>query len=453
MSFITADRVLETTVAPGTGNVTLGGAVSGYRSFASVATANGDMFTYVIAAGANWETGIGTRLSSTSFSRSVLTSSNGNSLVNFSGTCEVWIDWTHDFISAIGGGDNNMILNSAMAVDQAHNGNLVTGGGYILDQWQVLFTGGPVASGQQNQGGPGTYGSIRDFLRVSVTTAAGALAAGAYLGILQPIEGWRCRGMNMGFTNNNFMSLGFWFRSNLLTGTFGGSITNSALNRSYVFSFTVNTANTFEYKTIIIPQDNTGSWVIDNGTGMNVNIALAVGSTFQTAPGSWVAGNFNGPTGMTNGASSTSNTFDLTGVTLRPGNIPTSERQSNAMMRLFDHELLLCQRYWEKTYDHQTIPGSVTNNGMKFWQYTSSAAITAFGAWNIDWKVRKRAAPTVTYYSPNTGATGKFYDGTSDQNAATSFGPSETGVVWNGTTGTNSTVPQWRIHAVADARL
>jgi hypothetical protein len=93
MAFTIGDRVLETTITTGTGTITLAGAVSGYRAFSTIATVNGDLFYYTIAGGTEWEVGIGTRASSTTFTRSVLSSSNAGALVNFSaGTKEVWMD-------------------------------------------------------------------------------------------------------------------------------------------------------------------------------------------------------------------------------------------------------------------------------------------------------------------------------------------------------------------------
>lgn len=95
MGFVTGDRVKETTTTTGTGTITLAGAVTGYRTFASVATANGDTFRYCISSsgGSEWEVGIGTRASSTTFTRDViLSSSNSNAVVNLSsGTKDVFL--------------------------------------------------------------------------------------------------------------------------------------------------------------------------------------------------------------------------------------------------------------------------------------------------------------------------------------------------------------------------
>ena len=96
MALIQADRVKETTVSPGTGNASLAGAVTGYRTFASVMTTN-DLCYYTIAdqTGANWEVGIGTYLGGNTLGRTtILASSNAGSTVNFStGTQDVFITY------------------------------------------------------------------------------------------------------------------------------------------------------------------------------------------------------------------------------------------------------------------------------------------------------------------------------------------------------------------------
>lgn len=87
-----SDRIRETSTTTGTGTITLAGAVSGYRTFSSVA-ATGDSVYYVITLGTEWEVGLGTMASSTTLSRdTVLSSSNSNAAVNFSaGTKDVFM--------------------------------------------------------------------------------------------------------------------------------------------------------------------------------------------------------------------------------------------------------------------------------------------------------------------------------------------------------------------------
>lgn len=102
MSFITADRVKETTTTTGTGNVTLAGAVSQFKAFSAVC-ANGDTFHYAIVGqtGTEWEVGLGTYVSATpAVNRTtVLASSNSNAAVSFSaGTKDVFITIAADTV-------------------------------------------------------------------------------------------------------------------------------------------------------------------------------------------------------------------------------------------------------------------------------------------------------------------------------------------------------------------
>lgn len=91
---ISHDRVKETTTTTGTGNVTLLGAVAGFVAFGARYVV-GEKFAYAIVGGTEWETGIGTMLTSATFSRQVAESSNADALVNFgAGTKEVWMDLT-----------------------------------------------------------------------------------------------------------------------------------------------------------------------------------------------------------------------------------------------------------------------------------------------------------------------------------------------------------------------
>ena len=97
MALVLKDRVKETTTTTGTGTITLAGAVSGFQSFSSIG--NGNTTYYTIAGGTEWEVGLGTYTSSSNtLSRdTVLSSSNGGSLVNFSaGTKDVFVTYPAD---------------------------------------------------------------------------------------------------------------------------------------------------------------------------------------------------------------------------------------------------------------------------------------------------------------------------------------------------------------------
>lgn len=98
------DRIKETTTTTGTGNITLGGAVTNYRSFSSVVS-SGATCNYVIenTTAAEWECGIGTMSGTSTLVRTTVTaSSNNNSAVNFSsGTKNIWIDATANYLNSL----------------------------------------------------------------------------------------------------------------------------------------------------------------------------------------------------------------------------------------------------------------------------------------------------------------------------------------------------------------
>jgi hypothetical protein len=96
MALVLADRVKETTTTTGTGTVTLAGVSAGYQSFAAIGNGNTTYYTISGQTTSEWEVGIGTYTSSgTTLSRTtVLSSSTGGSLVNFSaGTKDVFVTY------------------------------------------------------------------------------------------------------------------------------------------------------------------------------------------------------------------------------------------------------------------------------------------------------------------------------------------------------------------------
>jgi hypothetical protein len=137
--------------------------------------------------------------------------------------------------------------------------------------------------------------------------------------------------------------LSFWVRSSL-TGTFGGSLQNSAASRSYPFSYTISTANTWEQKTITVAGDTTGTWIgATSGVGLTVNLGLGVGSTYSGTASAWAASDYRSATGATSVVGTNGATFYVTGVQLEVGSSATGYEY-----RQYQQELALCQRYYQK---------------------------------------------------------------------------------------------------------
>ena len=158
--------------------------------------------------------------------------------------------------------------------------------------------------------------------------------------ITQSIEGFNFYDTQWGTANAQTITLSFWVRSSL-TGTFGGALCNSAQNRSYPFSYTISSANTFEQKTITITGDTSGTWIgATNGIGVIVRFGLGVGTTYSGTAGAWAAANYSSATGATSVVGTSGATFYITGVQLEKGSAATSFDY-----RSIGTEFALCQRY------------------------------------------------------------------------------------------------------------
>jgi hypothetical protein len=240
-------------------------------------------------------------------------------------------------------GMKNRIINGGMVIDQRNNGASVTIGlnaiTYTLDRWFGYANQASKFSIQQNAGAVTPPAGFTNYLGVTSLAATTAAVSEEFV-ISQRLEGFNVADLNWGTANAQTVTLSFWVRSSL-TGTFGGSLSNSAGNRSYVFSFTINAANTWEQKTITIAGDTTGTWLTNNSTGIRLVFDLGSGSNFKSSAGSWSAGNFSGVTGGVSVVGTNAATFYITGVQLECGSNATSFE-----FRDYGRELIMCQRYY-----------------------------------------------------------------------------------------------------------
>jgi len=297
-------------------------------------------------------------------------------------------------------GYKNKIINGGMVIDQRNNGASVNSNSatnpYVTDRWRSLaITGSGQFSAQQSTTAP--TGFTNSLLFTSL--AATSVGAGDAFGFRQPIEGLNCSDFGFGTASAQTVTLSFWVRSSL-TGTFGGAVANNSANRSYPFSYTISAANTWEYKTITVPGDTTGTWATDNTTGINVWFGLGVGSTRSGTAGAWAGSDFRSATGATSVVGTNGATFYITGVQLERGSNATSFE-----FRDYGRELMMAQRYYQKTYNQATVPGtSGTSSPIR--STSTGNAYGTIGIWNF--AVTMRAVPTITGYSPVSGVAGSF---------------------------------------------
>jgi hypothetical protein len=265
-------------------------------------------------------------------------------------------------------GFKNRIINGAMVIDQ--RGGTVTGNDsvYGLDRWKASCVPDGKFTMQQSSTAP--VGFINSMLVTS--TSAYSVASSDFIGIRQDIEGLNCTDLGWGTADAKTVTLSFWVRSSL-TGTFGGSIFNNAGNRSYPFSFTISSANTFEQKSVTIAGDTTGTWLTTNGRGLCLFFNLGSGATNSGTTGAWAGTFYAAPTGATSVVGTSGATFYITGVQLEVGSTATSFDY-----RPYGTEFALCQRYFYKTPDDKSF-------------------VVAASSYNsFQFKVSMRASPTVT---------------------------------------------------------
>jgi hypothetical protein len=226
---------------------------------------------------------------------------------------------------------------------------------------------------QQNAGSVTPPVGFTNYLGVT-SLSAYSVGASETFNIQQLIEGYNISDLGWGTASAKTVTLSFWVYSSL-TGTFGGSLRNSAINRSYPYTYTINSANTFEYKTVTIEGDTSGTWLTTNGTGILLGFGLGVGSTLSGTAGAWSGSNFVSATGATSVVGTSGATFYITGVQLEVGTQATSFEY-----RQYGTELNLCQRYCQ--FNTSSAGRGSTGGGV--------------GAFYIPLIVSMRASPTAT---------------------------------------------------------
>jgi hypothetical protein len=331
--------------------------------------------------------------------------------IAISGTTGITLDG--QFNSASTFGFRNRIINGAMVIDQRRAGASVTPTAdptYTLDRWAAGLSQASKFSVQQNAGSVTPPVGFINYLGIT-SLSAYSIGAGDYFSMYQRIEGFNTTDLAWGTANAAPVTLSFWVRSSL-TGTFGGSLKNSAATRSYPFAYTISSANTWEQKSVTVAGDTSGTWLTNNGIGVVVTLSFGVGTTYSGTAGAWAGSNLLSATGATSVVGTNGATFYITGVQLEKGSTATSFDY-----RPYGTELALCQRYYEKSYNTDVVPATVTQVGTVGNYFRPGPTYLSL---TFAFKTTKRITPaTIVYYSPSTGASGKFQDanGAVDVNA------------------------------------
>jgi hypothetical protein len=304
--------------------------------------------------------------------------------------------------AATGFGFKNKILNGSMVIDQRNAGaevNPAVNNSYYLDRWSVLSTQTSKFKIGQNAGAVTPPVGYTNYLGITSLSAYSVTSSDVFE-VRQNIEGLNVSDLAWGTASAATVTVSFWVRSSL-TGTFGGALQNSGYNYCYPFTFSINSANTWEQKTVTVAGPTSGTWLTTNGTGLRVAFNLGTGSTYSGTAGAWAATEYHSATGATSVVGTNGATFYITGVQLEKGSTATSFDY-----RPYGTELQLAQRYY---WQFPVGVGAYYGSG-----YCRSAA-------RIDWIVNNpvpmRAAPTLnavngtSYFVCEFGGSGSdFFD-------------------------------------------
>jgi len=269
----------------------------------------------------------------------------------------------------------NRIINGNMMIDQRNAGASVTGNDSVfpVDRWRIAASQSSKMTAQQSTTVPAGF---KNSLAIT-SSSAYSIGSGDTFAVAQLIEGLNVSDLGWGTADAQTVTLSFKVRSSL-TGTFGGSLANDAFNRSYPFSYTISSANTWETKTVTIAGDTSGTWLTTNGIGLRIYFGLGCGSTYSSTAGSWASGTYLSATGATSVVGTNGATFYITGVQLEVGSSASPFEQ-----RLYGTELALCQRYfYSLNANGLTLTGASTNraNGTLVMPVTMRTNPTATGS-------------------------------------------------------------------------
>ena len=295
--------------------------------------------------------------------------------------------------------NRNKLINGDMRIDQRYSGaNTVIPAytaTYVMDRWfgnaqpdaskfsmQQVNSANTSASNYEANSAPSGFANS---LKANSTTAL-SVSTGEIYFVAQRIEGFNAYRLGWGAAGAKTVTLSFWVKSSV-TGTLGGSIVNSANDYCYPFTYSIVAANTWEQKFVTITGATAGSWKTDFNIGIQINFALATGSSYTATAGAWTSSaNIFGATGQTNVLATRGNTWYLTGVQFEVGAAAT-----NFEFRHMYTELAMCQRYfWRKSGASSVI---VVGSGMAY--NTTDIRCTLVNP------VTMRTIPTITFTGSN----------------------------------------------------
>jgi len=240
-------------------------------------------------------------------------------------------------------GRRRLNLNGAMLVSQRATTKATLTDGYnCLDRVFTYKNHDGVVEESQSTDTPNS--EFYNSLKHRVTTADTSIASTQYHSLSFRLEGNSVTQLGFGTSGAKNVTVSFWVKSSV-AGAYGAALRNLASNRFNQATMTINSANTWEKKSITYTGDTSGTWPKDNTQGFHFQLSQAMGTSYQgTSADTWVTNVDVAPANQVNWLATVGNTFYLTGLQIEEGSTATEFEHLS-----FAEELTLCQRYFQRT--------------------------------------------------------------------------------------------------------
>ena len=281
----------------------------------------------------------------------------------------------------------NRIINGDMRIDQRNAGasySQSTSTIYGLDRWSGdIDTGTGRWDVQQVSDAPVGFSNS---LKVTITTQESQPTSARHQ-IYQPIEGYNISDLGFGTANASPITMSFWVKTSV-TGIHSVSVASG--NYIYTTSYTVNSADTWEYKIITVPGATAGSWGNTNGVGLFLEFTLGGGTSQIVTANTWYS---SAATGIVSGSvylpATSGATWQITGVQLEAGSVATPFEHVD-----YSEMLRRCQRYYVR-FNSLITGGLVTESGYS----ESTSRVWGMGKFPVE----MRTNPTALEQSGTAG--------------------------------------------------
>tara|TARA_R110000772_G_scaffold120365_1_gene226590 strand:- start:1747 stop:2799 length:1053 start_codon:yes stop_codon:yes gene_type:complete len=232
----------------------------------------------------------------------------------------------------------NRVINGGMVFDQRNAGAVTQAITYTLDRFRYFATQAGKISVQQVTDAPSGFSHSVKLTVISSYNLSGTEQF--FFGTT--FEANNLVDFAFGTSGAKATALSFWVKSSI-TGKYSISWVNSANNYSFIETYLINTADTWEYKTISIPAATGGVWGTGNNRHSFIQFMLGNSGTFDGTAGTWQPANIRGTSDSVDFVSQSNGaTFYVTGVQLEKGSVATDFEYVD-----YGRQLQMCQRYFQ----------------------------------------------------------------------------------------------------------